>query len=329
MNVRNSILKGATAAARFHNELQSEDQIKRNFGSVDVFSSVGKANAVLIFRPLHGLLGACLPGPTTGVIISTQRPLAIQRFTAAHELGHVVMDHQDASLDSHSILNKTECLPEDMEIQANSFAAAFLTPKWLIAIHGRKQGWNWEDLKDPLIVYQLSLRLGASYQATCIALKTHNWIDPVLFEALWKVPRKGIKEKLLHGYRPNHWRRNVWRLSEKDEGTVVQGEPEDLFFFCLNEKSGSGYLWDINDLKNKGFLIVNDVRGTYPDSVGVDAQRQIITESELPAKGEVLLAQRRLWNRLALPVEQLHLTYDLLGKEEGLPRFTRQQLTAA
>ena len=77
-------------------------QVEASAGSIDVFGAIIALETPLIFRPLQGLLGACIPGP--GIIISTERPLPIQRFTGAHELGHVVLGH-DISLDGEEILN--------------------------------------------------------------------------------------------------------------------------------------------------------------------------------------------------------------------------------
>jgi Zn-dependent peptidase ImmA (M78 family) len=50
-------------------------------------------------------LGAYLSDPAPGVLITTQGPMSIQRFTAAHELGHFSMRHQP-SLDDDSILRR-------------------------------------------------------------------------------------------------------------------------------------------------------------------------------------------------------------------------------
>ena len=43
----------------------------------------------VLFRPLEGLLGAYVPTPNSaGMLVTTQRDHHVQRFTAAHELGH-------------------------------------------------------------------------------------------------------------------------------------------------------------------------------------------------------------------------------------------------
>ena len=74
-------------------------------GNVDVFGAIHAIDLPLLLRPLQGLLGAYLRDPAPGVLVTTQRPMSIQRFTAAHELGHFSLRH-DPSLDDESILRR-------------------------------------------------------------------------------------------------------------------------------------------------------------------------------------------------------------------------------
>ena len=103
-------------------------------------------------------------------MVTTQRQLSIQRFTAAHELGHFYLEHKP-SLDDENVLRRSPFqnrgLPDLQELEANTFAAAFLMPRWLVMQHCRQHKWTAADLLDPDNVYQLALRLGTSYKATC------------------------------------------------------------------------------------------------------------------------------------------------------------------
>ena len=106
MTRRDAILEGAQAAARLHDQLGTRQAVEASAGCVDVFGAILSVGAALLFRPLDGLLGFCIRGPSIpGVVISTQRPLRIQRFTGAHELGHVVLNHTE-SLDGPEILTR-------------------------------------------------------------------------------------------------------------------------------------------------------------------------------------------------------------------------------
>ena len=100
-----AVRAGAMAAARLHQRLNLRHQIDAKGGNIDVFSVIQTLDLPLLLRPLQGLLGAYLNDPTPGVLITTQRPMAIQRFTAAHELGHFSLQHQP-SLDDESMLRR-------------------------------------------------------------------------------------------------------------------------------------------------------------------------------------------------------------------------------
>ena len=154
MTKREAILEGVQAATRLHGRLGTRRTVEAAGGSVDVFGALLGVRAALVFRPLDGLLGFCIKGPVDpGVVISTQRPLRIQRFTGAHELGHVVLGHT-FSLDGPEILTRGGGARNVMEVAADSFASAFLLPKWLLRVHARQQGWNRVSMNDPHAIYQ-------------------------------------------------------------------------------------------------------------------------------------------------------------------------------
>lgn len=77
------------AAGRLHRTLETRALIESRAGAVDVFVAIASLDLPLLLRPLHGLLGAFLNEPIPGVLITTERSMSIQRFTAAHELGHL------------------------------------------------------------------------------------------------------------------------------------------------------------------------------------------------------------------------------------------------
>jgi hypothetical protein len=54
-------------------------------------------------QPLDKLLGAYVPAEEPGILITTKRPLSIQRFTAAHELGAIAVKARNALF---SVLDK-------------------------------------------------------------------------------------------------------------------------------------------------------------------------------------------------------------------------------
>ena len=131
---RTAILAGAKAAHALHRDLGIKEQIERSGGGrVDVFCAIAKLGATLMFQPLDKLLGAYLPGDEAGVLITTKRPLPVQRFTGAHELGHLYMRHEP-SLDDENILRRSPFSTSGrltrQEREADAFASMFLAPAW-------------------------------------------------------------------------------------------------------------------------------------------------------------------------------------------------------
>lgn len=333
---REAVLQGTKEAARLHRELDLESKLEQTPGSVDVFAAIVQLNIPLLFEPLQGLLGAYLPGPFPGILVSTERNLAIQRFTGAHELGHAYMKH-DGSLDDQSMVERAPFgshAYEPNEAAADAFAASFLVPRWLLEIHAGRHHWNAHSLLDPVTAYQMSLRVGASYDATCRSLKHHGIIDGRGLEKLLEVQPKKIKQGILDGYKLETWHPDVWVLSESDGGTRIQGGPKDIFVLRLRENSGSGYLWNLEDLEAAGFAIVTDTRRipNEDQQIGGVVDRVLtarLNEQDRGHSGRISLNQIRPWAKSDEPAGNLTLIYDLFGKETGLPRVRRSRLVAA
>lgn len=331
-SLRDAILAGTKTAVQLHDEYGLRADVEHTGGGVDVFGTLLRLRTPLIFRPLDGILGACLPGPPVGVLISTQRPLRVQRFTGAHELGHVAMGHE-ASLDGEEILSRVPDRDtyDPREVAADAFAAAFLMPRWLLQIHARRQRWNRESMREPGVVYQLSLRIGASYDATCRALEREKIIDRSTRDQLLKVPPKRIKQELLPEHELANWHADVWLLTERDQGLAIEGQADDIFVLKLTEKGGAGYLWNLDGLSKAGFLVLNDRREIpTPDAaIGAPVTRALTAQHPDPSSGHFSIELRRPWQPTAPPLSSLHVAYDLFGKEVGLPRAARRQYTAA
>ena len=328
---RDAILEGARAAAMLHRQFDLRRIVEAQASNVDVFGAIVKERIPLMFRPLEGLLGAFLPGPVPGIIVTTQRPLSVQRFTGAHELGHASMGHQ-ASLDDESMLTRSESPDSDydpLEAAANSFASAFLLPKWLLISQAARHRWTRRDLSKPVLVYQLSLRVGASYQATCLALFRHGLVDERAYGAIRGVEVKALKRELLDGYQLENWYPDVWLLTESDEGSTIEGDSHDAFIVRLKENSGAGYLWNVEDLKHAGFLLFRDDRiiPSADEDVGGEVQRVLGARPGDSRVGRVNLQQARPWEATE-PLSHLSFTFDLRGKETGRPRAERRLVAA-
>lgn len=328
-----SFRKGTMAAARLHRRLPFRDEIEARGGNVDIFAAIEALDIPLLLRPLDGLLGAYLNNPAPGILVTTERPLSIQRFTASHELGHCNLEH-DPSLDDENILRRMpmDSAPQDdlQEVEANAFASAFMMPTWLIAWHCERQDWQGSDLRRPSTVYQLALRMGASYEATCWTLALHNLIDRRQARDLVGTKPKAIKEALLAQYTPQDYRGDVWLLTERDAGTRIDGSRSDLFVLRLEEHSGGGYLWDVDQLRASGFAVVGDaLEDTDPEAVGGHVIRRVTACAEGADRGWMSIDERRPWDPDE-PLASLSVEYDFTGPEEtGYSRAARRLLLEA
>lgn len=329
---------GAQAAGQLQRRLDLRTRQDGVPSAIDIFGVIATLDLPLMIRPLKGLLGAFLTDPAPGILVTTERPLNIQRFTAAHELGHYVLKHLPSLDDEDQILRRGP-LPQDartgfQETEADAFAVALMMPKWLIHAHCARQGWRMPELQQAEIVYQLSLRLGASYEATTRTLERYALIDASTRARLLDMPRRDLKAALLADFKPINYKGNVWLLTERDQGGSIDGSRNDLFVLRLPELGAAGYLWDFDTLVLSGFTVVRDARshleaGADPAAVGGANLRRVVASPPEDARGELRLEQKRPW----LPdtaIETLSFAFDLTGPEEnGLSRAERRERLAA
>jgi hypothetical protein len=192
----------------------------------------------------------------------------------------------------------------------------------------KRQGWGPADMTREDVVYQLSLRLGVSYAATCHALQRNEAIDRSQRERLIGIPPKTIKKRLLGAHTPDDWRRDVWVITERDDGLLLEGSHNDLVVVKVKEHSGSGYLWQIEDLDSAGFgLVTDDLEDEPDDSYGGVLSRTVIAEpkGDSGAEGHVFLRETRPWQTDGEPLQSLNLDVDFVGPlGAGLHRAQRK-----
>jgi Zn-dependent peptidase ImmA (M78 family) len=330
--VRDAILSAVSEADRLHKQFDTTARTDNGEGRINVFEMLVDRDIPVMFRPLQGLLGAFLDNPAPGVLVTTQRQLPVQRFTAAHELGHATLGHE-TSLDIEDTLARSPFVDgasyDLREIQANAFASQLLAPSWLIVKHMQRQGWARDRMTDPSVVYQLSLRLGTSYSATCHALTRHRVITKSNCNMLIQVQPKAVKQALAAPYQPRTWYRDVWLITERDDGIALEGSRSDLVVLKFMEHSGSGYVWQLGDLAAAGLSVVRDGRLANPDEqlIGGAVLRTIIAESRHGANGHVCLRESRPWQSTGDALQSLELKVDLSGPvQPGLLLAQREAL---
>lgn len=323
-NRRDAILRGASRAAELHSELGIRTALATGDRPVDVLQVMRDIGMALLFRPLNSLLGAYLPnGGNPGILITTQRDLHIQRFTAAHELGHHLLGHH-ASLDADVgfVARGERDFHDEQELEADSFAAEFLLPKWLLVAHARRHQWGKADLRESDAVYQLSLRLGVSYAATCWSLLTNGLIDQKTAQSLLATQPKACKQRALPDVPVESWRRDVWLLSERDRGIQVMGGPDDYLIFSLEEAASSGYVWDFDPIISAGLEISKDETKELGNGIGAHVVRRVVAHG--PAQSHIRIEERRPWTSDENDNKAFEIDATLVGNQpEGLPSWER------
>jgi hypothetical protein len=304
---RNAILRGVACAAETHDAFHFREKHEDGSSAIDVFALIHELQIPLEFRPLDGLLGACIRinSAEVGILITTQRDLHMQRFTAAHELGHFVLEHQD-SLDPEVRMPGHTEDRDPREIEADAFAAEFLMPKWLVRSAAERRGWWSEDgLRTPEIVYQLSLRLATSYEATCWGLASHGFVDQVAARALverGKQPKEA-KRRVLQGIPLDDSWADVWHLGASDDGGRIDAGPTDV---------ATGFRWDPRDVIDMGFALLDDSSNFDDSIVGGPSRRRLVLRAPPPGSYNLHLPLRRSFAKAPIST-WFHLSISTVG----------------
>lgn len=313
-----AIRRATLEAARLHRDLGIQAKVARGSGRVDVYDAIARLNVALFFTHLDGLLGVYLREPSPGVLVTTERPQSQQRFTAAHELGHHYLGHRPSLDREEDMLRRApfQARTDDdpQEIEAEAFAAVFLLPRWLLDWHCERQAWTDLDLRDPVNVYQLALRVGTSFKATVWTLHRYDVFDRATARVMADFKLKHVKQEILRGYEPENYRGDVWLVTDKDAEMRIEGGPGDLVVVRLPEHSGAGYLWRVESMDGEALAVVADGREAIDneEAIGGPTLRRITAAARDRAKGAFRLAETRPW-ALSTPLNTFAVDYNLAG----------------
>jgi Zn-dependent peptidase ImmA (M78 family) len=298
-----------------------------NRTSFDIIGATLASDIPLVFRPLKNLWGATvtIAEDLKGVMVTSQLGLAIQRFTLAHELGHVVLGHEQ-SLDKnvgYSGRFGPDSLPVE-EIAADTFASELLAPRSLMLASAKRHGWSKISLTDPGNIYQLSLRLGISFQATCWALASHKVISPAVAANVQSTKPKLIKKKIVdEDLLTNPWA-DVWRITENDTDTLLEAGPGDIFSLSLNERASGGFLWELLDSGPRSEVISDTIKEGN-GAIGEVSRREVLLRFPEPGIHSLIFEHRRPWSLQKIGVIDISVNNN--GKEiTGFPRRHKEHL---
>lgn len=329
--VRDARLKGAKAAYRTLDMLEARARLDHTHGQIDVFDALADMDIMVMFKPLDGLLGAYLRGSPPGVLISTKRPYSVQRFTAAHELGHAILEHEP-SLDTPDVLRRAatgrfggigKFAAHLQEVEADAFAGEFLMPRWLLAHHAATQGWSPRDFENPAIVYQLSLRCGASFDATTRTLERNRVVSSSTATLLRKIKPKALKAELRQNDTEFSPWSDTWVITEKDQKGGVRVREGDVVGLRLIEHGAGGYRWCHNAPSELATLSDDTFAGAM---IGGASERSLVFKCRKATRGTLRLVEKRPWETEGC---NLDFPIQVLAPEEGLSSATKRRLIHA
>jgi hypothetical protein len=229
---------------RLRHALQAADELLNDLEigqdePVDVFDIVDRLGLWLVFNRLNSLLGATLPKGTGGIMLTTQRGPAVQRYTAAHEIGHVILDLNEPAFDTDiDIFHPTA----DREQLAQLFAGQLLMPPPLVFETCARHGITSDASVTASSVYLTARDMGASYEAAVRQLSNLDIIGPSTRDVLLAQTPMQIKTELCHGHRPRG-AVDVWPVDLAATGSEVMLTEGDEVVVTLPENRTTGYRW--------------------------------------------------------------------------------------
>lgn len=136
--------------------------------------------------PISRVDGICMnlkcPGKKTKVIVNTSTSVNRQRFTLAHELGHIIIPWHLGTIIDDLNINKTNSKYWNLETEANRFASELLMPFEWIYRKLEEHGFKFD-----LILSLIKNECKVSEEAVKIRLKRF-WYELMDYE----IPKKNV-----------------------------------------------------------------------------------------------------------------------------------------
>ena len=295
---------------------------RNNRTSFDIVGAITERGIPLVFRPLDRLWGAFISSGsgTGGIIVNNRLGLAAQRFTLAHELGHLLLGHQSSLDETVGFEGRHTSRSRAVEeVAADAFASELLASGHLVIDCVERHGWNKDELRQPEIIYQLSLRLGINYQVACWGLVTAKVLTRAEAERLHGEPATNLKRTLAPEGLTANSGADVWTLTRSDTDCFLEAEPGDLFAVHLEDHASAGYTWSLVEAGTDA-EIVGESQAAHTDRVyGKPSARVVYVRFNAPGTHRLAFEHTRPWSGAALDLIEIHI--DDHGKERGgLPR---------
>jgi Zn-dependent peptidase ImmA (M78 family) len=205
--------------------------------SCDIYELIIQQGLDLQFMDVKSLEGLYLSDGTSGQIsVCAFRPAGLQRFTAAHELGHHVFGHGsrfDRELDYKDRF--LSIAPE--ERLADLFARFLLMPRPAVYKGFTNIGANLGQLL-PSDVYRVASWLGVGYSTLLHQMRwSLNLLNQTHFDSLIAAKPQAVKQELTPCV-AKYGRRELWPADSTWHGSRVHAELGDIITGLGKESTG-------------------------------------------------------------------------------------------
>ncbi len=314
---------------------------------IDIFDIVQQDGLWLMLQPLGNLYGCYLiVDDVEGILINSNHPLNLQRYTAAHEYGHSVLKH-GVSLDVEDTILPHANESRLQEAAAQTFAAYFLMPLELVNAVLLKMGLPPKPTSlTPRQAYSFSLEVGASYAAAVNHLATLNKITWQVAKELRTREPKAIKAEIGHGIRPQDIRADVLDFDERDSGRRVHLQVNDELHIHLPETPSTGYVWTIDEstvpdlrkgasepqLERESCLALVDQRFESNSRsgelrLGAGGLHRFVFRSLKSGSQTLHIINKRPWQNNAVPLKVFEISFDISSRDiQGLSDLQHESL---
>ncbi|MQY27236.1 ImmA/IrrE family metallo-endopeptidase [Nocardia aurantia] len=235
---RDAVAIASMQAARLHQQMHTPYD-----RPVDVFGLTQRLGLWLATQPLDHTYGFYLSeGPSAGIVLNSNHPETLQRYTCAHELGHHLLGHGSRTDDSNTVDRNSDDLALK-ELQAQVFAAALLMPAPLVNRTLQRLGIT--GVPGAPDIYAASRDMAVSYTAALWGLAQLKKLDFGLLRALEKSGAKSAKDALRGGPAVTDARADVWIVDNTDRD-AVHCRVGDEIHLHLPEDLSTGHTWTID-----------------------------------------------------------------------------------
>jgi Zn-dependent peptidase ImmA (M78 family)/transcriptional regulator with XRE-family HTH domain len=147
---------------------------------MDIYQDFRSIGVHIFRRKLENsnISGLYIKHPTSGscILVNYNEDIYRQRFTAAHETGHAILDKEEDFVVSFAKWEKKDLV----EIRANKFASNYLMPPEFLQSIPNASEWN----ENKIIIWANKLKV--SVEALSYSLRSCNLIDAITFNSIKK-----------------------------------------------------------------------------------------------------------------------------------------------